>query len=203
MTRPSESRTEVPTDRTALRRRIVEGARVCFRRDGVRRATMESVAKESGITRQSLYKIFFGRKELVAAAVIQRIREIADELPAAPEFDDDFAGEFVGISVAVIEGIRNDPELALLFEAGSPVTPHEALWSQELTERGLTFWIPWLTRARAAGVLRQDLSDRDLSDWLHTVYVSIILRQNIPAPDERVLIERFVLTSLAMVAPPN
>ena len=44
------------------------------------------------------------------------------------------------------------------------------------------------------------MTNRDLADWLHTVYASIILRRNIPQDEERAMIERFVMTSLAMAS---
>ena len=51
---------------------------------------------------------------------------------------------------------------------------------------------------RTHGVLRNDLTNRDLADWLHTVYASIILRRNIPPAEERSIIQRFLMTSLSL-----
>lgn len=189
--------------RSGARQRVLAAARELFLVDGVRNVTMADVAARAGYTRQLVYKVFFGRRELIQAAAIARIEEIADatagnvrtstdESPAA------FSASFVEVSIDVIESLRNDPELINLFGAGSPITPYEALWSDELVARALDFWRPWLDWGRAHRVLRDDLSNRDLADWLHTVYVSIVLRRNIPPEEERTLIERFVMTSLAM-----
>ena len=160
---------------------------------------MSDVARAAGCTRQMVYKVFFDRRELVLAAVIERIEEIADAATTGgPGSVDSFNSSFVELSVDVIESLRNDPELAILFAEGSSVTPYEALWTPELIERALLFWQPWLDVGRSRGLLRDDLSNRDLADWLHTVYASIILRANIPRDQEREMIERFVITSLAM-----
>ena len=182
-------------------------ARALFADRGVRAVTMTDVAHSSDCSRQMVYKVFFDRRELVLAAAVERIMEIADVAasrssrpdaltPAAR--DASFANSFVELSVHVIETLRSDSELVALFGEGSPVTFYEALWEPVLTERALRFWLPWLEWGRTNGVLRTDLSNRDLADWLHTVYASIILRRNIPQEQERCLIERFVLTSLAM-----
>lgn len=191
--------------RADARRRILVTARELFLRDGIRNVTMADVALHSGFTRQMIYKVFFGRRELVQAAAVKRIEEIADAYAAGtaretadPSTAVPFSTSFVEISVNVIETLRNDPELETLFGEGSPVTRYEALWAPELTERALVFWQPWLDWGRKEHLLRDDLSDRDLADWLHTVYASIILRQNIPPDKERSMIERFVLTSLTM-----
>ncbi len=164
---------------------------------------MADVAARSGCTRQLVYKVFFGRRELVEAAVIARIGEIADAAAGsvragADPSDTEFFAAFVEVSINVIESLRNDPELNVLLDRGSPVALYEALWADELVTRALDFWRPWLDWGRTHRALRDDLSNRDLADWLHTVYASIILRRNIPPEEERSLIERFVLTSLVL-----
>lgn len=164
---------------------------------------MIEVARIAGCSRQLVYKVFFDRRELLLAATTDRIIEIADAAASGGDVPGEtFQESFVELSVTVIEALRDDPELSALWGDGSPITTHEALWAPELTERALRFWRPWLDYGRAHGLLRDDLSNDDLADWLHTVYASIILRRNIPQQQERTLIERFVMTSLAMATAP-
>lgn len=187
----------IDSPRTAIRTRILAGARELFRSKGVRGVTMSDVARRADCSRQLVYKVFFDRRELILAAAVERITEIAD-VAAADTPSASFSDAFVDVSVQIIETLRNDPELAALLGDASPVTLHDALWSPELVDRAIQFWRPWLEHGRSTGVLRTDLSNRDLADWLHTVYASMILRRNIPPDDERSMIQRFVLTSLAM-----
>jgi AcrR family transcriptional regulator len=187
--------------RAEVRGHILAAARELFCANGVRGVTMTDVARKACCSRQLVYKVFFDRRELILAAVIERIMEVADE--AAPESKlttRSFTQAFVDVSVHIIETLRNDPELSVLFGDDSPVSAHEALWTPELTDRALTFWQPWLDFGRGQCLLRDDLSNRDLADWLHTVYASMILRRNIPQQQERSMIERFVMTSLAMAS---
>lgn len=196
----------VPTSseaRVAAREHVLRAARACFLATGVRRTTMEAVARSAGTSRQVVYKLFLGRRELVEAAVAERIAELADELATGRWGGGATVEIFTSVSVAVIEGIRADHELGVLLGDGSPLTLHEALWMESVAQRGLRFWLPWFERARSEGLLRDDLSDSDLSDWLQTIYASIILRRNMAPGDERALIERFVLTSLAMASRPD
>lgn len=189
------------SSRSELRLRIVASARTLFRTKGMRGVTMTDVADAVGCTRQTVYKVFFDRRELVLGAAVERIVEIADSAaPTEPVGGGSFTDAFVELSVAVIEALRNDPELKALWGEGSPVSAHETLWAPELIERALRFWRPWLDFGRSHDLLRDDLSNRDLADWLHTVYASIILRHNIPPQDERAMIERFVMTSLTMAS---
>lgn len=160
---------------------------------------MTDVAAAAHCSRQMVYKVFFDRRELILAAVVDRIVEIADAAtPSEDVAGAPFTDAFVELSIRIIETLRTDPELVTLFGDGSPVTAHEALWAPELVDRALRFWQPWLDYGRTHGVLRDDLSNRDLADWLHTVYASIILRRNIPPDQERQMVERFVMTSLAL-----
>lgn len=189
------------TSREELRLRVIESARTLFRTKGMRGVTMTDVADAVGYTRQTVYKVFFDRRELVLAAAVERIVEIADAAaPAEPVAGGAFTDSFVELSISVIEALRNDQELTTLWGEGSPVSAHETLWAPELIERALRFWRPWLDFGRTHALLRDDLSNRDLADWLHTVYASIILRHNIPPQDERAMIERFVMTSLTMAS---
>ncbi|WP_059022421.1 TetR/AcrR family transcriptional regulator [Mycobacterium sp. M26] len=188
-----------PGPRAAARQRIISAARELFCTSGIRAVTMADVANEAGCSRQMVYKVFFDRRELILAAIIDRIVEIADSTADAVP-DAGFTESFVELSVRIIETLRNDPELSTLLGDSSPVTAHEALWEPELVERAVRFWQPWLDIGRQRHLLRDDLSNRDLADWLHTVYASIILRRNIPQEDERAMIERFVMTSLAMAS---
>ncbi len=187
--------------RAAIRQRILRGARDLFQANGIRSVTMTDVARQADCSRQLVYKVFFDRRELILAAAVERISEIADEatvaIPARSLED-----AFVDRSVRIIEQLRNDPELGSLLGEESPVTLHTALWAPELVNRAMQFWRPWLETGRTRGMLRTDLSDADLADWLHTVYASIVLRLDIPEERERAMIQRFVLTSLAMTNTP-
>jgi AcrR family transcriptional regulator len=187
--------------RAEVRRRILAAARELFRTNGVRAVTMTDVARAADCSRQLVYKVFFDRRELILAAATDRVIEIADSAATAATTPDRFFREsFIGLSVDIIEALRNDTELSILFGESSPITAHEALWTPELTERALQFWRPWLDFGRSHRLLRDDLSNADLADWIHTVYASIILRRNIPQDQERIMIERFVMTSLAMAS---
>ena len=180
--------------RSSTRGRVQEVARELYREHGVRAVTMAQIAAGAGLSRQMVYKVFFDRKELVRSIAIERILEIADV--AAGETTGDFAEAFVEVSVRTIELLRGDAELGGLFGEGSPVSVYETLWSPELVDRARQHWSPWLAMGRAEGLVRADLGDDEITDWLQTVYASIVIRPRIDLERERTLIESFVASSL-------
>lgn len=182
--------------RSAARYQVLVAARQCFLTIGVRRTTMASVARAAQTTRQVIYKLFLGRRELVEAAVAERITELADEIVLRHWTTDSLIESFTAASIEVIDRIRDDDELGVLLDEGSPITLHEALWMDAIIDRNQKFWIPWLEQARGEGLLRDDVSTQDISDWLETVYASMILRTSMNTNDKRFQIEKFVLPAM-------
>jgi AcrR family transcriptional regulator len=182
--------------REVARSQVLETARACFRHEGLRATTMEAVAKAAGTSRQTVYKYFPNRSELIEAAVAERISELADEIIARRWGDDTLKDVFVRRCVAVVDAIRGDDELALLLGDGSPLTLHQALWQPSVWGRGLSDWRPWLRDARRAGLIRGDVTDDDVYEWLQTVLTSIILRPDPDPEHQRVLIETFLVESM-------
>lgn len=181
--------------RDLTRGQILKAARDCFRRDGLRVTTMEHVAKTAGTSRQTVYKHFATRREMIGAAVADRISELADDI-LARNWGGTVSDAFVRRATAVVEDIRGDAELRVLLGDDSPLTLHEALWQPSVRRRGLSDWQPWLKQARRAGLLRADVTDEEIYEWLQTVLTSVILRPD-PDPDhQRALIETFLVDSL-------
>jgi AcrR family transcriptional regulator len=192
----SSASTNRSSSREAARGQILEIARECFRRDGVRLTTMESIAKAAGTSRQTVYKSFASRLELIGAAVAARISELADDILGRRWDGDGLDEVFVERSSAIVESIRNDPELAGLLGEDSPMTMHQALWQTSVRQRGLRDWLPWLRQARRAGLVRADVTDDDIYEWMQTVLTSIILRPDPDPEHQRVLIDTFLMDSL-------
>jgi AcrR family transcriptional regulator len=168
-------------DRDATRQQVLAAARTCFAAVGVRKTTMEDVARRAEVSRQTVYKHFAGRRELVEAAAGARIAELADDILARDWGGGQAADVFVERCRAIVTSIREDPELGLLISDG-PLTLHEILWQPEVWLRGLTDWTGWLRSARGDGLISGDLTDEDLYDWLQTVLTSIILQ---PTTDDQ------------------
>lgn len=175
---------------------VLKAARECFAREGLRATTMEDIARTAATSRQTVYKCFATRTELVGAAVAERISELADDIMARSWDKDSLVDAFIDRTTAVVEDIREDTELAMLLGDGSPLTLHRALWQPAVRHRGFQDWQPWLRAARRAGLVRGDATDDDIYEWLQTVLTSLILRPEPDAAHQRALIETFLVDSL-------
>jgi AcrR family transcriptional regulator len=194
--------------RGGTKAQVLKAARACFLEYGVRKTTMEKVAASAGVSRSIVYRLFLDRRELIEAASAERISEIADEI--ADNIPRDVAWDartlvetFTDVSLAVIENVRSDHELGILLADDSPVSLHHVVWMSDVAHRGTQFWRPWLEHLQALGILRKDVPLDYLIEWLQTVYPAIILREHMAIEDERRVIERFILASLAMVSDPK
>jgi AcrR family transcriptional regulator len=64
------------------RKKILEGSRALFFREGVSSLTMDQIAARQGISKKTLYKFFANKSHLVAEAVEGRMAEIAADIEA-------------------------------------------------------------------------------------------------------------------------
>lgn len=203
---PARTRRSAPSplaEREETRARILAAARDCFRTNGVQKTTMEDVAQAAGTSRQVLYRFFSGRGEIVEAAIVERIRELAAVLAEGLDRYKTFAQAMVESSLATIEAARHDDELQGLFENTNGIRLHHVLAGPNAPVADLVeeFWRPWFERARRSGELRGDVSDADLVEWIRGVYLMLILRDDVDADREREILQRFLLPSLSVEAP--
>jgi AcrR family transcriptional regulator len=203
---PVRSRRLAPSplaEREETRARILAAARARFRTNGVQKTTMEDVAQAAGTSRQVLYRFFSGRGEIVEAAIVERIRELAAVLAEGLDRYPTFAEAMVESSLATIEAARHDDELQGLFENTNGIRLHHVLAGPNAPVADLVedFWRPWFERARRSGELRGDVDDADLVEWIRGVYLMLILRDDVDADREREILSRFLLPSLSVEAP--
>lgn len=182
--------------RDGVRALILKAARDSFRRVGLKATTMEDVAKAAGTSRQTVYTCFANRRDLVGAAIADRISEIADDILARHWDEELLINAFVDRTAAIVDNIRTDAELALLLGAGSPLTLHQALWQPAVRQRGFRDWQPWLRQARRTGLIRGDVTDDDVYEWIQTVLPSMVLRPDPDTAHERALIRTFLVQSI-------
>ncbi|MEM8619058.1 MAG: TetR/AcrR family transcriptional regulator [Actinomycetota bacterium] len=113
-------------------RRVLDAVRSCCERWGIEKVTVDDIARESGVSRATLYRLFPGGKDVMFDAL--RVREI-DEFFAELEGHLADAADLEGLLVRAITAstaaLRDDEHLAIMMatEPGSIVS--------ELTVEGL------------------------------------------------------------------
>jgi AcrR family transcriptional regulator len=152
-------RTERPLRQDAVRNRerLVAAARDAFRRKGLD-ASLEEIARAAGVAIGTLYNRFPSRGELVDAAlgpVAQRAVELAEGAATAED-------PWLGL-VSLIEGtcalFADERGYADVYRSRVPGTPVITAARERLGALKTTV----MTRAKRAGVLRDDVEGTDLT----------------------------------------
>ena len=165
--------------------RILESARACFQRNGVRKTRIADIADGAGLVRQTVYDWVASRDELVDLAMAQRIRELGDQVRSRPTnaalaIDE----QLVDVLAVMVEVASGDPE----FENLARAMPEDHAFAFIAGPSALTDVVedilePYFQRARAEGVLRDDLGTRALAEWVQLVLAPLRNRRDL-GPDE-------------------
>ena len=178
---------------------IVRAARDCFARVGVQRIRMEDVARGAGLSRQALYKYVSGRTDLVERAIVQRCREFAEDLIAGidPE-PKDVVGAMIDMMLRMMRAGREDPEFVALAEAMPRVRLNHLLTSASSPMRALVgaCFDSLFARAAEQGLLRDDITRREMVEWLQGILTLFTPRSDLDVSETRRYLKEFALRSL-------
>jgi len=155
--------------------RILRAAEACIRRWGIRRVSMNDVAREAGVSRGSVYRYFDDRDALVQAALEQvaeqRVREAEPAVRAQPTL----AGKVAEAAVFIRRLADDERTLELNEHPGEPQLATLRLASTEaMFERWVDFWIPFLAEAQGTGEVRAELDLRRASEWIMRMLISLV-----------------------------
>ncbi|WP_328602854.1 TetR/AcrR family transcriptional regulator [Nocardia terrae] len=127
---------ETPLTRTnaadSIETRILDAALAQFQKLGVKKTTIEDVAKQAGVDRVTVYRRLGSRDDLVQAVVSREVGNLLAELAGMPDRHEDLPGLVADIFVRVITGWRAHP----LVERLLAVEPERIL--VKLTVEGST-----------------------------------------------------------------
>lgn len=155
--------------------RIVEAAADCIRLWGIRRVSMNDVAREAGVSRGSVYRYFADREALVQAVLehtserhialaepsIRRKRSLAAKVAEAAAFIREHIDDELSLG---LRARPDEPELAALRLAQAGRT----------LDRWVDFWVPYLAEARERGEVRPDLELRQAAEWIMRILISLV-----------------------------
>jgi len=174
-------------------RRIEAAALRCITRRGVRRTTLDDVAREAGCSRATIYRAFPGGKDAVmASAAHAEIEQLLDHLGAAVErtttLADALVAAITGATRAVLGHeaftylLVNEPGAVqpyLAFDGLDPVlaravsflTPHLEPYLDRTTARRTAEWVARLVVLYAEPGAPFDLADPDDARQLVAIHV--------------------------------
>lgn len=135
----------------AIRERILEAATAEFRDFGLRRTTVDAVARRTGVGRMTLYRRFAGKDELVEAVILSELRAFMTELDAAMSERDPIAEQLVEGLVFTVEHAREHALLGRLLDTEPEAAlPYLTLDGGTLIEAAIAFTAERIRRSPGA-----------------------------------------------------
>jgi AcrR family transcriptional regulator len=155
-----------PEDSNRTRARILEVAASLLARFTVSKLTMEDIARAAGIARQTIYKHFSGKDDLLTELFVQQMElnqyPVLRKLSARPSPEGLLRLFMTELDLARSYALFNE----VLDPAVAPRMAELVFSSPKMTEARESFWVPLLEQYEAAGVLRSGLDHRAVVRWI-------------------------------------
>jgi AcrR family transcriptional regulator len=144
--------------------RITAAAIKIFRDRGIQEARMEDIAQEACLSRPNLYRYVKSRDDVVKLVVLHRARYILQELTVP---DGPWHEALIEVFVKQVDLALRDEIFLLVVEQAGAVAA-KLLADDDAVQTSLNQVIsPILAKGRAAGEIRDGLSDEEILYWLH------------------------------------
>jgi AcrR family transcriptional regulator len=181
------------------RARILEVSTALLTRFTVSKFTMEDVARAAGIARQTIYKHFNGKDDLLIELFVQQMEQ--NQHPVLRRLDEPPSPE------ALLTLFMTELSLARSYTLYSQVldptlAPRMAelvFGSDKLVACRESFWLPVLAQYEATGVLRPGLDHRGVTRWITYQQFWLLTHPTVLCPDDETLtgyVREFVVAAL-------
>jgi AcrR family transcriptional regulator len=161
--RPSNRDLEAPL--TPTEARIVAAARACFESHGIAGTRLEDVALGAGLSRQTLYKYFSGKQDIVDQIGFLEMVRINASLRTALGGAQGFAERLTQAIVLSVEIALDNPYIRRAIEELG-ILPGFSGADARILDWQRDKWRPMIRRAAARGELAEDLEFEALVQWI-------------------------------------
>jgi AcrR family transcriptional regulator len=156
---------------TDTRELIVKSAYACFRRQGLRKATIVDIAKTANVSRSTIYEYFSDKGAILEAcaedASEQFYREMSQAMNRGGSLEDKLSRAAVFVTQArkvIASGKYFDEDaISLLLTKDAAVLLHECV----------DFFAPYLSAAKLTGEVRKDLDAEAAAEWFARILFSL------------------------------
>lgn len=115
-----------------LRSQILQTAQQLYQRHGIRKVTMDDVAKAIGKTRSSLYYYFKNRDELFEAVMFSLVEEVKNEMEGVMSHEKGLEAKIYVFCFAKVKGFKKTRNFIAAIESG--------LEKEELSKFSTIMW---------------------------------------------------------------
>lgn len=194
--RPSPRDLDARLSRTE--QRIVDAARTCFEASGIGKTRLEEIATHAGVSRQTIYKYFTGKQDIVDQIGFLEMVKINGILRTTLNSAEGFADRLTNAIVLSVEISIENTYISRAIEdinalPGFPGANERILdWQRQK-------WRPMMERAAAQGELAADLDFEALLQWIILCQLLLMLayRRLVAAGIEvRPFVRRFMVEPL-------
>ena len=159
---------------------------------------MNDIADEAGISRRTLYRQFDDRPALVAELLERRLSDLHASVLAHLATYDDIEEALVEGSLFSVEAGESDDLVSEIVRHEHAGTPERFLLrvNDAIAASVLESWSTVLERGRAAGRVRDDLSDARVVELVMTVQTVALLRDDLGRDGRRALFRDLLVGAL-------
>ncbi len=177
----------VPHDNEAAQAHFLDAAEACFERYGIKKTTMEDIAKEAGVSRPTVYRHFADRETLMLAVVMRRARSLIAKAQAFIRRQKTFEDQLVEGLLFLVRTGRSDPFVRLIVNPENLEFAQEILGSTDATvDLTHEMWEPILKDAVERGELDPALDFYSIAAWLTHVELILVGRLDLTPDDAEV-----------------
>jgi len=178
---------------------INRAATEAIHRLGAKKVSVDDIARAAGLSRRTFYRLYDSRRELMEAISLDRLAVIAEQvklvLKECHGFEESLVigtietGRIATSDEVYISLLQDDP--TLVFEPKKPELQGSFM------RLFLGIWAGVFEAARKEGVMRLDLTDEQISDWIMDLHRLLILQSDMTDNKKANMLRTFVLPSLA------
>lgn len=198
--------TETPAGSTAVpgselgpaELRIIEAARACFDKIGVNETKMGDIATAAGFSRQTVYKHFSSKEDIINRIGFLEIEKVNKTLRGRVNRNIPFADRLTDAIALSVEISLENPYLRRVIENSQLMPrPREGDMSLFLWQRAR--WSRMLEEAQAQGELASDLDIDHIVEWILFAQLGLLSaldRWLLLSTNTRSFIRRFIVAPL-------
>ena len=178
--------------------RILRSARQCFEQAGLRQTRMEDIAIHAGLSRQTVYKYFTSKRDIIDHLALCEMISINQQLRQKLRPTDAFADRLTEIIVVSVEIALPNPYIRAMLEDIDQLAGYPAR-NPRLYEWQVDQWSRLLSAAHIQGELAADIDIPSAVRWITMCQLLLIITypklgaRNVPI---RPFVQRFMVNTL-------